>query len=133
MYHNLGYESGLNFRWQYTYRRYGVVQDKVIHRTDIPVRLKPEEQRQIHADTLPGIQEPIKLALFGMQEGKCNGCQVPFHFRNITIDHIHPRSKGGTDDPDDLQLLCAACNSTKGDRTQEYLIQKLKEQSVRRE
>ena len=73
-----------------------------------------------------------KHALFGMQEGKCNGCQVSFRFRNITIDHIHPRSKGGTGDPDNLQLLCAACNSTKGDRTQAYLIQKLKEQGVLR-
>ena len=54
-----------------------------------------------------------KHALFGMQEGKCNGCQVPFHFRNMTIDHIHPRSKGGTDDPGNLQLLYGACNSTK--------------------
>ena len=74
-----------------------------------------------------------KHALFGMQEGKCNGCQVSFHFRNITIDHIHPCSKGGTDDQDNLQLLCAACNSTKGDRTQAYLIQKLKERGVLRE
>ena len=54
-------------------------------------------------------------------------------FHNMTIDHIHPRSKEGSDDLDNLQLLCAACNSTKGDRTQAYLIQKLKEQGVRRE
>jgi 5-methylcytosine-specific restriction endonuclease McrA len=71
--------------------------------------------------------------LFGLQEGKCNGCDVLFRFRNMTIDHIHPRSKAGTDDPDNLQLLCAVCNATKGDRTQAYLIQKLKEQGVRRE
>jgi hypothetical protein len=30
---------------------------------------------------------------------------VPFH-----IDHIHPRSRGGSDDPSNLQLLCATCN-----------------------
>ena len=123
--------------------------DKVLHRTDIPVRLEPEEPRQIHIDALFGIKDlstlgPLsegelwrfkshKQALFGLQEGKCNGCEVLFPFRNMTIDHIHPRSKGGTDDPENLQLLCAACNSTKGDRTQAYLIQALKEQGVRRE
>ena len=31
---------------------------------------------------------------------------------------------------DNLQLLCAACNSTKGDRTQEYLIDKLREDNI---
>ena len=59
--------------------------------------------------------------------------QVPFHFQNMTIDHIRPRSRGGTDDPGNLQLLCAACNSTKGNRTQDELIQSLREQGVIRE
>ena len=26
-------------------------------------------------------------------KGKCKGCEVSFYFRNMTIDHIHPRSK----------------------------------------
>lgn len=122
--------------------------DKVIHRTDIPTRLVPEEPRQIRADTLFGIQDVVgqalsqvelrqyrsyKHTLYGLQEGKCNGCEVLFPFRNMTIDHIVPRSRGGTDAPDNLQLLCAACNSTKSNRTQEELIQSLREQGVRRE
>jgi 5-methylcytosine-specific restriction endonuclease McrA len=58
---------------------------------------------------------------------------VLFPFRNMTIDHIFPRSRGATNDPDNLQLLCAACNSTKGNRTQEDLIAALREQGVLRE
>jgi site-specific DNA-methyltransferase (adenine-specific) len=126
----------------------GLLGDKVIHRTDIPTRLVPDEPRQIHAETLFSLPSPAEQALsqvelrqyrsykhtlFGIQEGKCNGCQEFFRFRNLTIDHIHPRSRGGTDDPDNLQLLCGACNSTKGDRTQEELIQSLREQGVLRE
>ena len=126
----------------------GLLGDKVIHRTDIPTRLVPDEPRQIHAATLFGTQSEIervlsevelrqyrsyKHTLFGLQEGKCNGCEVLFPFRNMTIDHIIPRSRGGTDDPDNLQLLCAACNSTKSNRTQEELIQSLREQGVLRE
>ena len=126
----------------------GLLGDKVIHRTDIPEREVADEPRQIHAETLFGTQSGIervlsqvelrqyrsyKHTLFGLQEGKCNGCEVLFPFRNMTIDHIRPRSRGGTDDSDNLQLLCAACNSTKGDRTQEYLIQSLREQGVLRE
>ena len=73
-----------------------------------------------------------KQRMYGSQEGKCNGCQYPFHFRNMTIDHIIPQSQGGSDAPENLQLLCGACNSTKGDRTQEYLINKLREDGILR-
>ena len=39
-----------------------------------------------------------------------------FPFRNFTIDHVVPQSRGGTDHLDNLQLLCGACKSLKGDR-----------------
>ncbi len=32
------------------------------------------------------------------------------------MDHIVPRNKGGTDDPDNLQALCYSCNAMKRDR-----------------
>ena len=125
----------------------GLLGDKVIHRIDIPVREVPDEPRQIHAATLFSTEDSESMALsqvelrqyktykhtlFGLQEGKCNGCEVLFPFRNMTIDHIIPRSRGGTDDPDNLQLLCGACNSTKGNRTQDELIWSLREQGVLR-
>ncbi len=31
-----------------------------------------------------------------------------------SVGHILPRSKGGTDHPDNLQLLCSGCNRSKG-------------------
>ena len=125
----------------------GLLGDKVIHRTDIPTREVPDEPRPIHAETLFGTRSEIervlsevelrqyrtyKHTLFGLQEGKCNGCEVLFPFRNMTIDHIRPRSRGGSDAPDNLQLLCGACNSTKSNRTQEDLIGSLREQGVLR-
>lgn len=32
----------------------------------------------------------------------------------MTVDHIHPRSKGGSDHLDNLQPMCAYCNFKKG-------------------
>ena len=39
---------------------------------------------------------------------------------------IVPQSGGGSDHLDNLQLLCGACNSLKGDRDQAYLVAHLK-------
>jgi diadenosine tetraphosphate (Ap4A) HIT family hydrolase len=36
--------------------------------------------------------------------------------RALEVDHIVPRSRGGTDDPVNLQALCYRCNSMKRDR-----------------
>ena len=91
----------------------------VIHRTDIPKRSEKLPNYQTHKHTL-----------FGRQEGLCNGCQTQFPFRNMTVDHIVPRRHGGTDALDNLQLLCGACNSTKGTGTQAELLAKLQEQGI---
>ena len=91
----------------------------VTHRTDIPKRSEKLPNYQTHKHTL-----------YGKQEGTCNGCQTHFPFRNMTVDHIVPQKHGGTDHEDNLQLLCGACNSTKGTGTQAELIAKLKEQGV---
>ena len=63
-------------------------------------------------------------------EGLCGGCRTLFPFRNFTVDHMVPQSKGGSDHLDNLQLLCGACNSTKGSGTQAELIAQLKADGV---
>ena len=55
--------------------------------------------------------------LYGEQEGVCSGCDTHFPFRVMDVDHILPQSKGGTDHPDNLQLLCSGCNRSKCGKT----------------
>ena len=75
----------------------------VIHRDDIPYR---------EAKRTPCIKD----FLYGKQEGNCAGCGTHFDYRNLEVDHIIPRSKGGQDADENLQLLCGSCNRIKGNR-----------------
>ena len=103
-------------------RKGGQLFYKIHHRTDIPKR------------TDIGKLPPYKThrhTLYGKQEGNCAGCKYHFPFRNLTVDHIVPRSRGGTDHLDNLQLLCNACNSMKGTIDQAAFVAKLKSQGLR--
>jgi 5-methylcytosine-specific restriction endonuclease McrA len=45
------------------------------------------------------------------QEGRCLHCGIEC---KLTVDHIIPLSKGGTNWPENIQGLCRGCNSRKG-------------------
>lgn len=43
----------------------------------------------------------------------CKGCNI---YGKCTVDHIIPISKGGNNSKDNLQILCALCNSIKSNK-----------------
>jgi diadenosine tetraphosphate (Ap4A) HIT family hydrolase/5-methylcytosine-specific restriction endonuclease McrA len=55
--------------------------------------------------------EVLKRARF-----RCELCGVSADVRALEVDHIVPRNRSGTDDPDNLQALCYRCNAMKRDR-----------------
>ena len=67
------------------------------------------------------------LRLFGEQNGTCAAC--PGEIANgYHVDHVEPLSAGGSNWPDNLQLLCPTCNLSKGAKPMaEWLAQKARQ------
>ena len=106
-----------------------------VQREESPPRRTQEEDQDILPDPVPF---SVKLRLFKMQQisndpkrATCNGCAEAFVIRNLEIDHIRPRSKGGRHVFENLQLLCGWCNRTKGDRDMAYLRERLREEALK--
>jgi 5-methylcytosine-specific restriction endonuclease McrA len=60
--------------------------------------------------------KPQKISTEQKQElkaaaGKCAKCGAT---EDLEIDHVWPRSLGGTSEADNLQVLCSSCNKAKG-------------------
>lgn len=50
---------------------------------------------------------------------KCAYCKGRFTDKDLTLDHIIPKSRGGTSSPENLITSCLSCNQRKADRTPE--------------
>lgn len=66
----------------------------------------PEQRREWNA-----LRCTVKVEIITRDGGHCQHCGTT---EDLTIDHIIPIFKGGTNDPANLQTLCRSCNSKKG-------------------
>lgn len=55
--------------------------------------------------------------IFNSQNGCCYYCEKPLV--RYHIEHKTPIARGGTNDPENIAVACAACNLRKGPRTEE--------------
>jgi HNH endonuclease len=60
------------------------------------------------------IPEHVKAVVFQRDKGTCRQCGYTGEY--IEYDHIIPRSKGGQNTVENIQLLCRKCNLRKSDR-----------------
>lgn len=69
--------------------------------------------RMIETDPVPPALRYQALMRSG---GRCALCGATKDETTLHVDHIFPRSKGGKNTLDNLQVLCASCNEAKGNR-----------------
>jgi 5-methylcytosine-specific restriction endonuclease McrA len=60
-----------------------------------------------------------RLRIFLRDQFRCQYCGQKRLARELTLDHITPRSKQGRSTPTNLVTACVSCNTRKGSRTPE--------------
>lgn len=61
----------------------------------------------------------MRFHIFVRDRFRCQYCAKKFAPFELTLDHIEPRSRGGSDEPENLATSCVPCNQRKGSRTPE--------------
>ena len=69
--------------------------------------------------------------IFKRDHYTCQYCGCQPGSEELTIDHVVPRSQGGTSTWENCVLACIACNKRKADRTPQQAGMQLRKQPVR--
>ncbi|MEO0478173.1 MAG: HNH endonuclease [Planctomycetota bacterium] len=88
--------------------------DRVIVSTSGPLR-PPEVVQLARFDKVPTFRTPFSRAgLFRRDDYQCQYCGAKPEPSKLTVDHVVPRSRGGTTGWDNCAVACRRCNSAKG-------------------
>jgi hypothetical protein len=68
------------------------------------------------------IEKPSRSMIYRRDGNKCQYCSST---RNLTIDHIIPKCRGGEDSWENMVVSCSSCNTKKGDKSLEQTGMKL--------
>lgn len=80
------------------------------------VRMSPSLRSRLEASVRAGRRETIYRMLAKKHDGTapCFVCGKHVKEKNATLEHIIPKSKGGTDEMDNLSISHYQCNQRRG-------------------
>jgi 5-methylcytosine-specific restriction endonuclease McrA len=112
---------------------------KLVPRDDEPyvqaVRFRlrvPEVISLTHYDRVPtSVVTFSRRNLFKRDRFTCQYCGAQPGTEELTIDHLLPRSRGGTTSWENCVLACVTCNKRKADRTPEHARMTLRKRPAR--
>jgi len=82
-----------------------------IYPSYLVIRREKDQPGEI-LDRTRSIPQDVKISVAVRDRGRCVYCGSN---RKLHYDHVYPYSKGGSNDVDNLQLLCQDCNLRKSD------------------
>ncbi len=71
------------------------------------------DYRLLDPDPIP---ESIRYQVLKESGGRCALCGITKNDSPLDVDHIIPRSRGGSSEKENLQVLCIKCNRSKGNK-----------------
>lgn len=71
------------------------------------------DYRLLETDPVP---DNLRYLVLASSDGRCALCGATKKESPLDVDHIIPRSRGGKNELTNLQVLCAKCNRTKGNK-----------------
>jgi 5-methylcytosine-specific restriction endonuclease McrA len=76
----------------------------------------PRDRAEPRGRVRKNISASVRTQVMERDMYRCVTCKSHI---SLQIDHIHPHSKGGSDEPDNLQTLCGPCNNRKHNKVEE--------------
>lgn len=118
---NKTYANEVSRRWYHNNREYACLQSRTWAKENVErtrQRNRVRLSRKKFADGIITAQEEREL--FEKYNYTCINPNCPDTSQPITLDHIVPLARGGTNTIENAQPLCRSCNSSKGTKTIDY-------------
>lgn len=62
------------------------------------------------------LSKAARVSIYNKANHYCSLCGKPIEYADMTVDHIVPVSRGGTNDWENMRCVCEDCNRLKGNR-----------------
>ena len=99
--------------------------DREIHSVSFSIQL-PSVVRLLYL--VKRRQQEVKFSrknIYARDDGRCQYCGMSLLPKEITYDHVLPKSRGGNTSWENVVTCCVSCNSRKGSKTPEQAHMKL--------
>ena len=70
------------------------------------------KRRALKNNSINSFSSDDVFRIMGLQGGRCSSCALAVE-NKYHVDHIQPLSKSGSNGPENIQILCPACNHKK--------------------
>lgn len=93
--------------------------DRIIRGVNFSLRLPAVIRLHRYLRRKTAIVKFSRQNLYLRDRGLCQYCGGPFEHRQLTYDHVIPRSRGGQTEWTNVVTCCVSCNLKKGGKTPE--------------